>query len=56
MHYVKVTFFAGSSLHPVPPGGETKHAHWVNIREDDLDETQMAEWIRKAAAARLKRV
>jgi hypothetical protein len=50
--YVKVTFFRGASLRPVPPG-ESKHkdVRYLDIREDDpLDEAQMAEWIRQAAA------
>jgi hypothetical protein len=49
-NYVKVTFFQGTSLRPVPTGGTAKDARWVNIRENDLDEAQMARWIRQAAA------
>lgn len=49
-HYVKVTFFQGTSLQPVPPGGKTKDARWIDIHEGDLDEAQMATWIRQAAA------
>src|SRR3972149_1035452 len=41
-NYVKVTFFRGTSLRPVPPGGTGKDARWVDIHEDDLDEAQMA--------------
>lgn len=51
--YVKVTFFAGTSLHPMPPGGtpRSKEARWIDIYEDDrLDETQLAAWIKQAAA------
>ncbi len=50
--YVKVAFFRGTSLRPVPPG-ESKHkdTRYLDIREDDkLDEAQMATWIRQAAA------
>ena len=50
--YVKVAFFRGASLRPVPPG-ESKHkeVRYVDIREDDeFDEQQMAAWIRQAAA------
>jgi hypothetical protein len=39
---VKVTFFRGTSLRPLPPGGTGKDARWINIHTDDLDETQMA--------------
>jgi hypothetical protein len=52
-HYVKVTFFKGMSLHPLPPGGTTrsKDARWIDIHEDDvLDEARMADWVRQAAA------
>src|SRR5262249_19091977 len=48
--YVKVTFFRGTSLRPVPPGGTAKEARWVNIHDDDFDETQLAKWIKQAAA------
>jgi hypothetical protein len=49
-NYVKVTFFQGTSLRPVPAGGKAKEARWIDIHEDDLDEAQMAKWIRQAAA------
>ena len=48
--YVKVTFFCGTSLRPVPPGGTAKDARWIDVHEDDLDEGQMATWIKQAAA------
>jgi hypothetical protein len=47
---VKVTFFKGASLSPVPPGGTGEEARWIDLHEDDFDETQMAAWIRQAAA------
>jgi hypothetical protein len=50
--YVKVAFFRGTSLRPVPPG-ESKHkdVRYLDIHEDDqLDEVQMATWLRQAAA------
>jgi hypothetical protein len=50
--YVKVTFFKGGSLKPLPPG-KSKHdaVRVLDIREDDpLDEAQLADWIRQAAA------
>jgi hypothetical protein len=49
-HYVKVTFFRGTSLRPVPPGGTGKDARWIDIHEDDLDEAKMATWVKQAAA------
>jgi hypothetical protein len=51
-NYVKVTFFRGTALRPVPPV-ESKHkdVRYFHIHEDDtLDEAQMATWIRQAAA------
>ncbi len=51
-HYVKVTFFRGASLSPLPPGAsKVKEVRYLDIREDDeLDETQLAAWTRQAAA------
>lgn len=51
-HYVKLTFFKGTSLRPPPPGGAAKEARWIDIREDGFDEAQLAKWIRQAAAIR----
>jgi hypothetical protein len=50
---VKVTFFNGLSLQPVPPGGteRSKEARWIDIREgEELDEAQMVAWVKQAAA------
>ena len=49
-NYVKVTFFQGTSLRPVPPGGTSKDARWINVHQDDLDEAQLAAWVKQAAA------
>jgi hypothetical protein len=49
-HCVKVTFFHGTSLRPAPAGGKTPDARWIDIHEHDLDEAQMTEWVRQAAA------
>ncbi len=49
--YVKVAFFRGTSLHPVPPV-ESRHEgmRYFHIHEDDeLDEELVASWIRQAA-------
>ena len=50
--YIKVAFFRGASLRPVPPGeSKDKYTRYFHIHEDDqLDEAQMATWIRQAAA------
>jgi hypothetical protein len=51
-NYVKVTFFRGSSLKPLPPGGTKKsgEARWIDIREGEFDVNQMKMWIKQAAA------
>jgi hypothetical protein len=50
--YVKVAFFRGASLRPVPPGeSKSKDTRYLDIREDDqLDEAQLAGWVKQAAA------
>jgi hypothetical protein len=51
-HYVKVTFFRGTSLRPVPPGASKhKEVRCIDIHEGDtLDEALMATWVKQAAA------
>jgi hypothetical protein len=34
----------------VPPGGTGKEARWIDIHEDDLNESQMTAWVKQAAA------
>jgi hypothetical protein len=48
--YVKVAFFRGTSLRPVPPG-ESKHkeVRYLDIHENELDETQFATWVKQAS-------
>ena len=49
--YVKVAFFRGASLRPVPPGvSKHKDVRYVDIHEGELDEAQMATWVKQAAA------
>ncbi|MFS2110459.1 DUF1801 domain-containing protein [Sphingomonas sp. Sphisp140] len=50
--YVKLTFFRGTSLDPVPPGtSKQQKVRYLDIREDDpIDEAQLADWIRQASA------
>ena len=51
-NYVKVAFFKGASLMPMPPGkSKQKDVRYLDVREDDgLDEKQLAAWVRQAAA------
>ena len=50
--YVKVSFFRGAALTPLPPGAsKQKDVRYLDIFEDtELDEELLAEWIRQAAA------
>jgi hypothetical protein len=49
--YVKVAFFRGTSLRPVPPGGsKSKDTRYLDIHEDDqLDEARLAAWVKQAS-------
>jgi hypothetical protein len=50
-NYVKVAFFRGKSLRPLPPG-ESKHkeVRYLDIHEHDhLDETQLVAWVKQAS-------
>jgi hypothetical protein len=49
--YVKVTFFRGTSLDPVPPG-TSKHpeVRYLDIREDDAFDAELfSDWVRQAS-------
>ena len=48
-NYVKVAFFRGTSLRPVPPGeSKSKDTRYLDIHEDDqLDEAQLAAWAKQ---------
>ncbi len=50
-NYVKVAFFRGASLRPVPPGtSKHKNVRYLDIHEDDrIDEAQMAKWVKQAS-------
>ena len=51
--YVKVTFFSGASLRPLPPGtSKHEHVRYLDIHEDGrLDEAQFTEWVRQGSQA-----
>ena len=48
--YVKVTFFRGTSLDPVP-AGTSKHpeVRYLDIYEGEFDEKQFARWVKQAS-------
>ena len=50
--YVKLTFFKGAALRPLPPGATPKsgETRWIDLHEGEWDEAQLADWIRQAAA------
>jgi hypothetical protein len=49
--YIKVAFFRGASLRPLPPGAsKSKGTRYLDIHEDDkLDEAQFAAWVQQAS-------
>jgi len=49
--YVKVAFFRGASLRPLPPGvSKDKDVRYLDIREDDhLDDAQFTDWVKQAS-------
>ncbi len=49
--YVKVAFFNGAALRPVPPGASKQKAvRYLDIREGEkVDEAQCAAWVRQAS-------
>ena len=48
--YVKVAFFRGASLRPLPPGASKhKDVRYLDIYEDELDEAQFADWVKQAS-------
>ncbi|CAN5330128.1 hypothetical protein BH10PSE3_BH10PSE3_05720 [soil metagenome] len=50
-NYVKVAFFSGASLRPLPPGASKKEeVRYLDIRENDLlDDVQFADWVRQSS-------
>lgn len=50
-NYVKVSFFRGAALRPLPPGeSEHERVRYLDIRADDsIDEKHLSSWIRQAA-------
>jgi hypothetical protein len=49
--YIKVAFFRGTSLRPVPEGeSKQKEVRYLDIHEDEpLDEAQLADWLKQAS-------
>ena len=49
--YVKVAFFRGAQLRPIPPGpSKQKEVRYLDIHEDDvLDDVQFTDWVKQAS-------
>ena len=48
--YIKVAFFRGSALRPLPPGeSKQKDVRYLDIYEGDFDEVRLAEWVKQAS-------
>lgn len=49
--YIKIAFFRGASLNPVPPvASRQKAVRYVHIHEDDvIDEPQLIRWVEQAS-------
>jgi hypothetical protein len=49
--YVKVTFFRGTSLRPLPPGeSKQKEVRYLDIHEDEpIDEARLTAWVKQAS-------
>jgi len=49
--YIKVAFFRGTLLRPVPPGeSKQKNVRYLDIHEgDEIDEAQFAGWVKQAS-------
>jgi len=49
--YIKLAFFRGAALQPVPPGeSKTAQTRYFHIHENDpIDDAQLADWIRQAS-------
>ena len=49
-NYIKVAFFRGASLRPLPPGeSKQKSVRYLDVRKDGLDAEQFVEWIEQAS-------
>ena len=49
-NYIKLAFFRGTSLRPMPPGeSKTKETRYLDLREGELDEAQFTAWVKQAS-------
>jgi hypothetical protein len=56
-NYLKLNFFFGQQLTPLPPvGSKDPNARYVHITEDGIDQDQLAAWLKQAAAGPLWKI
>jgi hypothetical protein len=50
-NYIKVVFFRGTSLQPMPPGpSKQKEVRYLDIHQhDDFDDAQLVAWVKRAS-------
>ena len=49
-HYIKVAFFRGVLLRPLPPGeSKQKEVRYLDVRKDEFDAAQFVDWIKQAS-------
>lgn len=50
-NYIKVTFFRGTSLQPIPAGASKhKEVRYLDVHEGQLDEGQFIDWVKQASS------
>lgn len=50
-NYIKVTFFRGTSLQPIPAGvSKHKEVRYLDVHEGRLDEGQFIDWVKQASS------
>jgi hypothetical protein len=55
--YVKVTFFRGTSLDPMPEGAsKTPETRYYDVHEGELDEEQLTRWVEAASTLPLEQL
>ena len=48
--YIKVAFYKGASLDPLPPvGSKQKDVRYFHVPEEGFDEDRFADWVKQAA-------
>lgn len=48
--YVKVAFFRGQSLTPMPPvASKSQDTRYLHVQDGELDEAQFADWVKQAS-------